>query len=70
MENGKVRDAERKGLNEFDRWNDVTGVIPKHTSTYYELQGVIEDAVHIGIQMALNGEVERNEHGEIVKPNK
>lgn len=64
---GKVHDAERFALTEFDKWNDVTGFVATGTSYYYELQSVIEDAVHIGIQMALYGKVIRNEDGTVNK---
>jgi hypothetical protein len=67
MTKGKVNDAERYALNEFDKWNDITGVIDKNSGWYYELQSVIEDAVHIGIQMALTGKVKKNESGELIK---
>ena len=53
MQKGEVESAERRALNLFDKWNNVTGFVPIHTSYYYELQGVIEDAVHCGIQQAL-----------------
>jgi len=53
MQKGKVESAERRALNLFDKWNDVTGFVVKHTSYYYELQGIITDAVHCGIQEAL-----------------
>ena len=49
---GELRDAVRRALNIFDKWNDCTGAITKGTSTYYEMQGVIEDAVHCGAQAA------------------
>jgi hypothetical protein len=65
MNKGKVKDAERKALNEFDKWNDITGVIQKDSSYYYEIQAVIEDAVHIGIQMAIVGEVNHNKNGSV-----
>ena len=32
---------------------DATGVFQKHTGYYYEIQSVIEDAVHCGAQEAL-----------------
>ena len=64
---GKVKDAERYALNEFDKWNDVAGAVQKDSGWYYELQSVIEDAVHIGIQMALKGDVSLNEDGEVNK---
>mgnify|MGYP003437380168 FL=1 len=67
MNIGKVKDAERFGLNCLDKWNDVTGAVAKNSGWYYELQSVIEDAVHVGIHMALFGEVKTNDEGEIVK---
>lgn len=65
MKKGEVQEAERLALNEFDKWNDITGFVQKHTGYYYELQGLIEDAVHIGIQMALAGKVDRKKDGTI-----
>lgn len=67
MNLGKVRNAEREGLNALDRWNDVTGAIEKNSSWYYELQSVVEDCVHIGIQMALYGEVKYDNEGNVIK---
>lgn len=54
MQVGEIESAERRALNLFDNWNSVTNFVPIHTSYYYELQGVIRDAVHCGIQQALN----------------
>ena len=65
MTKGKIEKAERLALNEFDKWNDVTWFVDEDTGYYYELQGLIQDAVHIGIQMAINGKVEYNEDGTI-----
>ena len=65
MNKGKVDKAERLALNEFDKWNDVTGFVQEHTGYYYELQSVIKDAVHIGIQIALNGKVMYDEDGNV-----
>lgn len=53
MTKGELDSAIRRALNIFDKWNDVTGFVPKHTGYYYELQSVIEDAVHCGAQQAL-----------------
>lgn len=50
---GELADAKRRALNAFDKWNDVTGQFTRGTSYYYEAQGCIEDAVHIGAQAAL-----------------
>lgn len=54
MQKGEVESAERRAINLFDEWVDVTGFVQKHTGYYYELQGIITDAVHCGIQQALN----------------
>ena len=54
MQKGEVESAERRALNLFDKWNDVTGYVPKHCGYYYELQAVVKDAVHCGIQQALD----------------
>ncbi len=54
MQKGEVESAKRRALNLFDKWNDVTEVVPKHSSYYYEMQGVVTDAVHCGIQQALS----------------
>ena len=50
---GELDGAIRRALNVFDEWNDVAGLIPKNCGTYYEMQSVIEDAVHCGAQAAL-----------------
>lgn len=65
MKIGLVEKAERLGLNNFDKWNDVTGIFPEESSYYYEAQSCVTDAVHIGIQMALLGKVRYNEDGDI-----
>jgi len=71
MKVGQVESAERKALNEFDKWNEVAGFVQEHTGYYYEIQSVIKDAVHIGIQMALLGKVEYDEDGCVIhQPNK
>jgi len=49
---GELEFAKRRALNLFDKWNDCTSFVPKFTGYYYELQGVIEDAVECGAQMA------------------
>jgi len=49
---GEIEFAKRRALNLFDKWNDCTGLVPKFTGYYYELQSVIEDAVECGVQQA------------------
>ena len=53
MKQGELDNAKRRALNIFDAWNDITGLVPKHIGYYYELQGVVEDAVECGAQAAL-----------------
>ena len=53
---GAVDYAVRRALNKFDEWNDVTGQFEKFSGYYYEIQSVIEDAVHCGFQRAFNVE--------------
>lgn len=65
MTKGQVETAERKALNEFDKWNDVTGYFSEGTGYYYEMQAVIKDAVHIGVQMALHGKVNYKKDGSV-----
>ena len=52
MNKGELANAKRRALNLFDKWNDVTGVVDKGSSYYWEIQSVIEDAVHCGAQGA------------------
>lgn len=52
MKQGELDYAKRKALELFDRWNDVTGVIEKHTGYYNELCKVIEDSADIGAKVA------------------
>jgi hypothetical protein len=54
MKQGELDDAKRRALNLFDAWNEVTGFVSEHTSYYYELQGLMEDAVECGVQAALD----------------
>jgi hypothetical protein len=65
MNKGQIERAERLALNNLDRWNDVTGVVGLDTGHYYELQDVIRDSVHIGVQMALYGNVKSDEEGNV-----
>ena len=53
MNRGQLDYANRKAMQCFDEWNNVTGIITPCCSTYNELQGVIEDAVNIGAMVAL-----------------
>lgn len=52
MTKGELESAIRRALNIFDAWVEVTGIVTKHSSYYYEMQGCIEDAVHCGAQQA------------------
>ena len=57
MNKGQVDYAERKAMELFDRWNDVTGIFEPASGYYSEIEAVIGDAVHCGIQMALLGRI-------------
>jgi hypothetical protein len=50
---GEIEFATRRALNLFDKWNDVTGFVPKFTSYYYEVQSCIKDAVLCGVQVGV-----------------
>jgi len=52
MTKGELESALRRARNLLDKWNDETGFVRKHTSYYYELQGIVDDAVHCGAQAA------------------
>jgi hypothetical protein len=57
MNRGEVNFAERKAMELFDEWNNTTGIFIPGTSYYAEIEGCIIDAVHCGIQMALNNKI-------------
>jgi hypothetical protein len=64
---GQVDYAVRNAQVLFDKWNETTGAIMPVSSMYAEMLSLIEDAVHIGIQTALNGKINFNSDGEVVK---
>jgi len=63
MTRGELDNAVRRALNIFDQWNNVTGVFDRGDTYYYEVQAVIEDAVHCGAQGA-TGDFKRLEGEE------
>ena len=65
MTKGKVEYAERKAMENFDKWNECTWFVTEHTSYYYEIEANIKDAVHIWIQMALNWKIEYNKEWNV-----
>ena len=68
MNKGQVTDAERRALTELDKWNDTTGFFDSNAGGYwFEVQAIIEDAVHIGIQMALYGKVNYGDDGHVLR---
>jgi len=54
MTEGQKHFAQRKAIQVFEEWNDVTGFVQPFTSYYYEIIAVIEDAVEIGAMVALD----------------
>lgn len=51
MNVGEMERAKRRALNILDGWLEATGAVPD--SYRDELEGVVEDAVHVGVQAAL-----------------
>lgn len=51
---GRLDQAKRFALSNFDKWNDVTGFVAPHTGYYYELCSIIEDGVEFGFGVAHN----------------
>jgi hypothetical protein len=67
MQKGKLEYAVRKAHESFDRWNDVTGVIPKFSAYYYEALAEIETDVKIGAKVALGFDIEFDEDFNLVE---
>jgi len=65
MKKESVDYAVRKAKENFDKWNEVSGVFEPCSGSYSEVMGIIEDSVHIGIQMALKNEILRDDDGNI-----
>ena len=66
MTKGEVNRAEAYAIVNLQKWIELTGVIELHTGYHSELESIIVDSVHIGIQMALNGKIETDDDGNIV----
>lgn len=67
---GMIDKAIREALNDFDKWVDVTGHVKMFSTPYHELQGLVEDAVLVGIQMASVGQISRRSDGTLILPTK
>lgn len=63
----EVTYSERTACSILDEWLDVTGSIPLNSGYHSELESIITDAVHIGIQMALYGKIKKTKDGNIDK---
>lgn len=66
MTKSQMEFATRKAKENFDRWNDTAGFVQPCTGAYDEIMSLIEDAVHIGSQVAIYGDV-ATEGCEIIK---
>lgn len=49
---GRLDQAKRFALMNYDHWNEVTGFPTPHTGYYYEIASLIEDAVEFGFGVA------------------
>lgn len=58
MTRGQVKSAESYAIVHLFKWVEFTGAIDLNSGYHSELESIAEDAVHIGIQMALEGKVE------------
>ena len=67
MTKAQVDYAERKAMEVFDEWNEITGWLNVSDSYYSEVEAIIVDAVHIGIQMAMFGKVVVDKNGNIAQ---
>lgn len=47
---GDLDNAKRRALNLLNQWLSVTGIVEPRSGYYFELQGVIKDAVECGAQ--------------------
>ena len=54
-----------KALEEFDKWIDETGAIPKGTSYYYECRACIEDVPSADVVEVVHGEWHTNDKQRI-----
>ena len=66
MTKGEIEYAIRKAHENFDRWNDVTGFIPKFSGYYYEALAVVEDAVKIGSRVACHLQIRFDDDGNLI----
>jgi len=65
MTKGEVKRAEAYAIVNLQEWLECTGAIPLHTGYHSEVESIVIDAVHIGIQMALSGKVNFDDYGNI-----
>lgn len=66
MQKGELEYAIRKALEHFDRWNDYSVAIEPLSPYYYEVLGIIADAVKIGARAANGIKIEFDEGGELI----
>lgn len=64
MNIGQVDYTVRAALKIFDEWNDIAGIFTPGEGYYNEIINVIEEAVHCGIQMALQDMINIIDDGE------
>lgn len=49
---GRVQQAKRFALRRFEEWNEVTGFPEPHSTYYYEICSLIEEAAEFGFGVA------------------
>ena len=68
MNKAQTEYAVRKAYENLDKWNEITGFVKINSGYYCELLSIIEDSIHIGIQMALKGKIKYDKMGNVVIP--
>jgi len=66
MKKSEIEYATRKAVENFDAWNESTGWFQTCCGSYDEICSIIQDAVHIGAQMAIHGKIFRDKNGDIL----
>lgn len=66
MTKGEMEYAIRKAQEDFDRWNDATGLIQKFSGYYYEALAEIATAARIGARVACGLRIVFDEGGQLI----
>lgn len=65
-----VEEAEEIALNRLKQWVDCIGWIDSHEGGYYLMEGVIKDAVCIGVRVSTGNKIRFDRSGSLIRDNK